>query len=72
MSDSCYSYKQDTYFTCKRSIVECCRDKTISITYSECVRVALLTQYAMFMHIITHIISFVVCMDIQYFCHITL
>jgi len=69
MSDSCYSYKQDTYITCKRSFVECCRDRTISITYSECVGVVLLTQHAMLMHLISHIFPFVVCMDIQYTLH---
>ena len=67
MDDSCYSYKQDKHFTCKRSILECCRGKAVSITYSEFVRVALLIQHAMLRHLITRIFSFVVCMAIQYF-----
>jgi hypothetical protein len=72
MDDSCYSYQQDIYFKCIRNIVVCCRGKAIRITYTECVSIALLIQHAMLLYLITRIISFAFCMDIQYSLYITL
>ena len=49
----------------KRSHNHCCRAKAISITYSECVSVALGIQHAMHIHRI--ILSYVASPAVQYF-----
>jgi hypothetical protein len=59
--------RQSTY-KCKieaRSCNHCCCGKAISITYSECVFVALVIQHAIHKHCIT--MSFVSCQALQYF-----
>ena len=43
----------------------CCHGKAISITYYECVSVALVTQRALHMRHI--VLSYVVCLDVPYF-----
>jgi hypothetical protein len=48
-----------------RSRIRCCRGKAILITYSGCVSVALVTQYAMHMRRI--ILSSVACLALPYF-----
>jgi hypothetical protein len=48
-----------------RSPNHCCRGKAISITYSECVSVALLIQYAMCLRYI--ILSSAACLAVPYF-----
>jgi hypothetical protein len=48
-----------------RSHNHCCRGKAISITYSECVSVALVTQHAKRMRRI--ILSSVACLAVPYF-----
>jgi hypothetical protein len=62
--------KKDTQCTYKRSIEvrsrnHCCRGKAISITYSECVSVALVIQHATRMRRI--ILSSVACPAVHYF-----
>ena len=48
-----------------RSCNRCCSGKTISIKYSECVFVALVTQHASRIHSI--IVTSVACLTLQYF-----
>jgi hypothetical protein len=48
-----------------RSCNHCCRGKAISITYTECVSVALFIQHAMRMRSI--ILSSVACLAVPYF-----
>ena len=47
-----------------RSQNHCCHGKAISITYSECVFVALVIQHAMHMH---HIVICMACLALQHF-----
>jgi len=44
---------------------DCCREKGISVTYSECVYLELGTQHAIRMHLV--ILSSVACPSLQYF-----
>jgi len=55
-------YKRNTEM---RSRNDCCRGKTISVTYSECVSVALVVQHAMVMCLI--IFLSVACLVLPYF-----
>jgi len=62
--------KQDMICTCKlnieaRSCNQCCSRKAISITYSECVLVALFNQHAKRMR--RNILSCVTCRAVPYF-----
>jgi predicted transcriptional regulator len=62
--------KQDRQCAYKRSVEtrsrdHCCRGKAISITYSECLSVALVIQHAKRMRRIT--LSSVVCLAVPYF-----
>jgi hypothetical protein len=65
-----YTKKQDRQCTYKRNIEvrsrnDCCRGKAISITYSECVSVALVIQHAKRMRRI--ILPSVACLALPYF-----
>ena len=63
---------RDTQHTYKRKIEtrsrnHCCREKAVSITYSECVPVALVNQHAKRMHRIKPMWSSVTCLAVPYF-----
>jgi hypothetical protein len=65
---------QDRKCRYKRKIVarsrnHCCSGKAITITYSECVYVALVIQHAMRM--CHFILTFAACLCVPYFFHIT-
>jgi hypothetical protein len=65
-----YLQEQDRKYTYKRNLEErshyqCCRRKTVNITYRECVSVALVTQHAKRMRRI--ILSSVACLTLPYF-----
>jgi hypothetical protein len=67
-SNSTDGTRQAMYVQCnveERSHNHCCRQKAVSITYSECVFVILVTQHAKHMHHI--ILSSVACPAVPYF-----
>jgi hypothetical protein len=69
-----YMNIQERHCTYKRNIEarsrnHCCRGKAVSVTYSECVSVALVIQHAKRMRRI--ILSSVACLAVPYFFHIS-